>query len=126
MNIESVKKVKQSKPFTVFDAVIVAVLVAAIGISIWLIFRTPAATVTITAPDFSHEYSLDGDATVALDCLTVHISGGEVWVTDSQCRDGTCEHTGKISRAGQSIVCLPNGVVITVNGKSDLHWEIGR
>lgn len=127
MNLETVKKVKKSKPFTVIDAVIVAVLAGLIGLFAWLVFRAPAAeTVTVSENGVTKEYSLGKDAVIKLEHLTVHIKDGEVWVTDSDCRDGTCERTGKISRAGQSIVCLPNNVVITINGKGDLDWELGR
>lgn len=127
MNLETVKRVKKSKPFTVIDAVIVAVLAALIGVISWLVFRAPSAeTVVITENGVSHEYSLGKNAEIKLEHMTVHIKDGYVWVTDSDCRDGTCEHTGKISRAGQSIVCLPNNVVITINGKGDLDWELGR
>lgn len=126
MNLETVRKVKRSKAFTVLDIVIVAVLVAAVAVCAVLIFTQPAATVTITAPGYEREFSLDTDRVVKLEHLTVHIKNGEVWVSDADCRDSTCEHTGRISNAGQSIVCLPNNVVIAINGESDLNWELGR
>lgn len=126
MNLESVKKVKLSKAFTVLDAVIVAVIVAAIGISVWAIYRKPPTTVTVTAPDYERSFSLDVNAEIDLEHLTVHIESGKVWVTDADCADKICEHTGVISRAGQSIVCLPYGITVTISGESDLHWESGK
>ncbi len=39
-----------------------------------------------------------------------------VSVTDSDCPTQDCVHTGGISRAGQSIVCLPEQVVIQLTG----------
>ncbi len=121
----AIERVKKSKPFTVLDGIIAVLLIAAIGVSIWLIYRTPPTTVKINSPDYRGELRLDENAVIELDALTVVIKDGCVWVTDSTCRDGTCEHTGKISRAGQSIVCLPAEVVITIVGTSDLAWEVG-
>ena len=127
MNLETVKRVKKSKPFTAIDAIVIAVIAGLIGVFFWLVFCAPAAsTVTVSENGVKKEYSLGKDAEIRLEHLTVHIEGGYVWVTDSDCKDGTCEHTGKISRAGQSIVCLPNNVVITIGGKGDLDWELGR
>ncbi len=124
MNFDNVKKVKHSKAFTVFDIIIVAVIAVAIGVSAWLIYRKPA--LTVTAPDYARTFSLDEDRTVVLEHITVHIENGKVWVTDADCADKVCERTGVISRGGQSIVCLPHGVVIRIGGESDLQWELGR
>ncbi len=126
MNFDNVKKVKRSKAFTVLDIIIVAVIAVAIGVSAWLIYRKPALTVTVTAPDYARTFSLDEDRTVVLEHITVHIENGKVWVTDADCADKVCERTGVISRGGQSIVCLPHGVVIRIGGESDLQWELGR
>lgn len=41
-----------------------------------------------------------------------------VRVTQSNCPTQDCVHTGQISRAGQSIVCLPARIVITLVGAS--------
>lgn len=47
----------------------------------------------------------------------VIISGGEVWVEDADCRDLVCVHTKKISRSGETIVCLPHKLVIEIEGE---------
>lgn len=39
-------------------------------------------------------------------------------MTDSGCPTQDCVHTGAISRAGQSIVCLPAQVVVHLEGAS--------
>ncbi len=126
MNIDTVEKVKRSKAFTALDIAVVIVLITAIALGAYFIYRVPPATVTVSAPDYNREFSLDDDKTVVLEHLVIHIRSGKVWVTDADCADKTCEHTGKIGRAGQSIVCLPNSVVVTINGASDLQWEVGR
>lgn len=42
------------------------------------------------------------------------IRDGEAWVETASCPDGICVGHRPIHRAGESIVCLPNRVVITV------------
>ncbi len=49
--------------------------------------------------------------------LCVSVAGGAVSVSDADCRDGICAATPPISRAGQSIVCAPAGVVIRITGE---------
>ncbi len=49
--------------------------------------------------------------------LTVRVSGGGISVSESDCRDSVCRNTPPISRAGQSIVCAPAGVVVRIRGE---------
>lgn len=49
----------------------------------------------------------------------VKIEQGLVWVEDSSCPDKVCIRTGKISKPGQSIVCLPNKTVVTIEGQGE-------
>ena len=48
--------------------------------------------------------------------LTVAVQNGAVRVSESDCPNQDCVHSGAISRAGQSIVCLPARVVVTLEG----------
>ena len=43
------------------------------------------------------------------------IRNGAVFMDDASCPDGYCVKQGKISRAGESIVCLPNRIVAEVS-----------
>lgn len=49
----------------------------------------------------------------------ISIDGEGVWVESSTCPTQDCVHTGRITRAGQSIVCLPAQLVIHLEGASD-------
>lgn len=46
--------------------------------------------------------------------LLLSIDDGGVCVLHADCPDAVCVRTGKISRKGESIVCVPLGVCITV------------
>lgn len=47
---------------------------------------------------------------------TVTIQGGTVMVTEADCRDQICLEHKKISRTGETIVCLPHKLVVEVTG----------
>jgi hypothetical protein len=49
-----------------------------------------------------------------LGVTTVVIKDGEVYVSDSPCPNKVCIDMGRISDKGDSIICLPNRVYITV------------
>lgn len=47
--------------------------------------------------------------------LTVRIQNGSVEVIESTCKDHICMDSGPIKHVGQTLVCLPNQVVITLD-----------
>ncbi|MCC8196486.1 MAG: NusG domain II-containing protein [Ruminococcus sp.] len=96
-----------------FTAVI---LIAFVSIIVENCRKSDGTTVFITLngstyaeADLSNSVEIDVDG-----MLTVVIDGGSVWVEDSTCPDGLCERSGAISKSGESIVCLPCGVVVKI------------
>lgn len=51
--------------------------------------------------------------------LLVSMDGSGVRVEQSDCPSQDCVHTGTITRAGQSIVCLPAQIVVHLEGASE-------
>lgn len=49
----------------------------------------------------------------------VVINDGKVSMTEADCPDELCVKTGKISRVGETIVCLPHRVVVEIKGSPD-------
>lgn len=62
---------------------------------------------------------LDGVYSLNSGTNTLTVKNGEAYMSYSSCPDHTCENTGKISFVGQTIICLPNRISITVVGESD-------
>jgi hypothetical protein len=66
-------------------------------------------------------YPLDAEATVRvpgpLGETVVEIKDGAVRVISSPCPEKICIKTGRISKPGQWIACLPNRVFISIRGK---------
>lgn len=48
---------------------------------------------------------------------TVIIDKDKVWVSETSCKDKVEINAGYINKAGQSLVCLPNRLVVTVEGR---------
>ena len=48
---------------------------------------------------------------------TVTVKGGEVFVTSADCPDKICVSHRPIKNVGETIVCLPHKVVVTVEGE---------
>ncbi|MDD6798492.1 MAG: NusG domain II-containing protein [Clostridia bacterium] len=49
----------------------------------------------------------------------VVIDNREVYMESADCPDKVCVKTGRISRAGETIVCLPHKVVVKIKGGED-------
>ena len=62
---------------------------------------------------FNGVYPLNGGTNVLV------VENGVAYLNYSNCPDHTCEKTGKIRYVGQTIVCLPNRVSITIRGGGD-------
>ena len=53
----------------------------------------------------------------------VKIEDGKAYVTEADCPDELCVKTGGISRAGETIVCLPHRVVVEIKGNKIIQNE---
>ena len=70
-----------------------------------------------------YSLSLDGVYTLNDGTNVLTIKNGEAFMSYSQSPDHTCENTGKIKYVGQTIVCLPNRLTISIVGQSDDHVD---
>ena len=57
---------------------------------------------------------------------TVHIADGKVWVTDASCMKHHCEKQGAVNRRGETIACVENRLLITVQDgeQSDVDFIV--
>lgn len=54
-----------------------------------------------------------------LEINEIFINKGQVYMNHSNCTDKVCMRQGKISKIGESIVCLPNRVFIEIKGDEE-------
>ncbi len=111
------------------DAAVLGALLAAALILFLLALRgTDGGTVCIRTPDGTERVPLDRDGTYTVvslgHTLTVAVEDGAVRVAASDCENQICVKSGAIRRAGQSIVCAPAQLVITVEREeeTDADW----
>ena len=55
--------------------------------------------------------------------LVIRVEPEGVSILESSCPSQDCVHTGRISRAGQQIICLPNRLVISLEGGADPGYD---
>ena len=95
--------------------------VSLLGLGFYLL-RGEGDTVIVTVDgELFGTYSLSKDKTIeirtgedASQCNRLVIRDGKAYVEYASCPDGICAAHKPISRRGESIVCLPHRVVITV------------
>lgn len=56
----------------------------------------------------------------------VVIEDGEVWMEEADCPDKLCISQGKISKPGQTIICLPNKTMVTITGGKSEYDGVAR
>ena len=63
-------------------------------------------------------YALSEDGVFVLNggSNTIEIKEGKVRMLEAQCPNLQCVHQGWISKSYQSIVCLPNKMIVTIEG----------
>ena len=106
------------------DFILIGVVLA-VALLCWLIPRglgifagEDASQVRITVAGEEYgTYSLSEDQTIEINDTNVcEIQNGEVNMTEADCPDQLCIHQGPIHIQGETIVCLPNRVVLEITG----------
>ena len=105
--------------------VIIFLTVALVAVIIFICFLNTDTATTVTVShngevidilrldqDTQKTYSFEAGSN------TVCIKDGKVSVIDADC-SGDCIACGKISKSGSSIICLPHGLIIKIEGGLD-------
>ena len=132
-----------------YDLIVVAAvlaLAALLGVRFWLPSEPESGTLLAVveidgaevdrftlaqAAEETRTYTNNGVTLTVAPCATVkrdaetrtQTETAGVRVVSSDCPTQDCVHTGQISRAGQSIVCLPAHIVITLAG-ADAGYDL--
>ena len=113
------------------DILLIAVILAlaAIAMLALLLFRTEGDSVVVTVDGKTYgTYSLYEDVSVDVNSEMGYnklvIKDRKAYVAEASCPDGICAADRPISYGGQSIICLPNKVVIEIRSSHDGGSEI--
>ena len=99
------------------DFVIIGTVAVALVLSIVLLvsFSKTGTSVVIKQDDeIIYNDSINKNATIQTGTNTITVKNGEVYVSEAVCKNQICVNSGKISKKGESIVCLPNKVVVEI------------
>lgn len=115
------------KPADALVALAVILLAAALALATWGGGKSGSLTAVISVNGLVTETvnlsRLSGPEVRELNAngytLHVRLSSDGAEVIDSTCPNQVCVHTGHISRAGQSIVCLPARISVTLSGGTE-------
>lgn len=73
------------------------------------------------------EFPLDTDVTYTITTKQgenqLQIRDGEAKMVEADCRDKLCVHQTAISKAGETIVCLPHKVVVEIDGAKEAQLD---
>lgn len=111
---------------------IIAVLVIALigGIVLWFTQKSVAdgvVVVTIDGEEYA-KYSLDENIHEKIELPdgsynVLEIKDGQADITEASCPDGVCVDHRKISKTKETIVCLPNKVVVTIENGAEAEVD---
>ena len=111
---------------TCADKVLIAILLALTLVGVGFVFSTEergeAALVEVEGRR-AGRFSLHTPRTVevrgSLGITAVQIDDGYARVVRSPCPHQICVKAGRIKRSGQIVACIPNRVVLRIEGRSD-------
>ena len=115
--------------FKPLDFVICAiVLLSALLLFLFFtVFPKDGGTLVVYAGDKTLEYSLAVDQSLTVEAnghtLEIEIKDGEAFVKSSTCHDGTCLKKGSISKAGQTVLCAPAGVLLRITDRDGGDYD---
>ena len=49
----------------------------------------------------------------------IRVENGQVYMLEANCRDGLCIQQGRMKNTAKRIVCMPNGVVVSLEGEGE-------
>lgn len=93
----------------------VCLLAVLIGLCLWLF--VPKGNVAVVCVDGAEVLCLDLAEDTEITVNHTHkvvVRNGEVWVESAPCRDQVCVKHPPVSREGETVVCLPYAVTVTV------------
>lgn len=99
------------------DGILIAVLIvaAAVVALCTILFSKGGNTVTVKQNGkIVYEGEINQDKTLTLEGNIVVIEDGYAVMHSAKCKNQICVKTGKISKKGETIVCLPNKVTVQI------------
>ena len=98
----------------IITATTVLVVAAVLGLCLFVFSSSGDKVIIKQNNEIVYELSLSKNKTVELAGNTVEIKDGKADVTKASCKNQICVKHRKIEKKGESIVCLPNKVIVEI------------
>lgn len=113
----------RNKKRLMMDALLIAALLLLTGV-LYLAFGRPKAAeegamvVVRVEGEITGRYPLskNGEYSLNYGSNILVVEDGCAWIREANCPDQICVLLGKISQSGQLIVCLPNMLIVSIEG----------
>ena len=98
---------------------------------IWILIRffmldseSGSVLITVDGKEYGR-YQLSSEQEIQINETNVlEIRDGEAKMKSADCPDQICVHQRAISKNGESIICLPNTVVVSIEGAEDSQIDV--
>lgn len=107
------------------DYFVLLIFLAAIGFAAMKVFtrKSDSRILMVQTQGEKYAYSMEKNARLEFSgpCgkSMIIIENKEAWFEHSDCENKVCVESGKISRPNQWAACLPNGIIIYIEGKEE-------
>ena len=121
---------KVKTPIKLWDIIIIIIALFFTGFSALNIYAKPsgAEQVMIQCRGNQWIFPLDANEIVEvpgpLGNTVIKIQNRHAWVESSPCRNQICVAAGHVHRAGIWIACLPNNVLLIIDGSDKLNDQV--
>ena len=115
----NMRLIKKTDVFLIIILAVIPVCMLAFNM-ISAMDHTETRLVILKDGDVYGTYPLTEDRIIEIGKTNIcEIRGGEVKMTYADCPDQICVHSIPISRYGGTIVCLPNKIILSIEGAED-------
>jgi len=102
--------------------IIILIVFGIAGLFFMRWFSEEGRFLSIITDNHQYQYSLIQNREVVLEGplgdTVLTIKDRHVWIKEAPCPHQICRGMGKISRTGQTLVCIPNKIFIVIEGQN--------
>lgn len=114
----------KKKDFILIGAIVAVIAIAIAVLSLpkkagdYVIIRVNGNEVAKYSLSQDGEYELNGGTNV------LRIENGKAYLVSANCPDHLCVKQGKVDQSGETIICLPNRLTVTVYSAEESEVEL--
>lgn len=130
-NTNNIQNIKASKYFRKAD-ILIAIFMLIMFVGMLLLVFMPAGERVVISVDgkVKYTYNLNENRVINLsihgedNANVVVIENGYAYMKSATCKNSICVNSGKISKVGETICCLPHNVVVEIVGNGGMDTVV--